>query len=195
MSIRSVPLLIGIGVFVSTCELAIAADDGPGQDQTQKQLTMKDAQQIFTRLEGKWKGNCKTWFEPGKLADESPVEGKFHRIVHGGFLRHEYSSTIKGKPRTGDETLMFNPVKKKFESAWIDSFHMSYEIMFSEGDATKNGFFVVGKYDVAPNTPQWGWKTVYEIVDDDHLTITAFNISPAGEEAKAVEVEYTRDKE
>jgi len=74
----------------------------------------------------------------------------------------------------------------------VDDFHMNYGIMFSEGEATERGFVVTGSYDVAPDTPPWGWKTVFEVIGEDHLTITAYNVTPDGQEAKAVETQYVR---
>jgi hypothetical protein len=71
---------------------------------------------------------------------------------------------------------------------------MSYGILYSEGVDTKTGFVVTGKYYSAHDKPAWGWRTEFELTDNDHLTITAYNITPDGKEAKAVETKYSRTR-
>jgi hypothetical protein len=67
--------------------------------------------------------------------------------------------------------------------------------MFCVGSARDNGFVVLGTYPDPTGGPDWGWRTHVELVDKDHLTITAYNITPEGEEAKATEAILTRVKQ
>jgi hypothetical protein len=150
---------------------------------------------VLQTMVGKWKGSCRTWFKPEVLADESAIEGSIEPILAEKIFRHTYTGAMKGKPRTGEETLAHNSVSKLFEVSWFDSFHMNYGMLFSTGSASDRGFTVTGKYDVGPGQPPWGWKTVYEMVDEDHLTITAYNITADGQESKAVETKYVRVRE
>lgn len=147
------------------------------------------------QLEGHWTGTTRTWFEPGQLADESPMRGTLRAVVGGRFLLHEYQGNLNGKPLEGMTLYGFHLGSGKFQCAWVDTFHMGTGMMFSEGESTTKGFSVLGHYGTIEYGETWGWRTEVELINPDQLVITSYNISPAGEEAKATETVYYRQKE
>lgn len=148
----------------------------------------------LSKLAGEWQGSAKTWFEADTVADDSPVRGSIRVIMEGRFIIHEYKGSFGEKPLEGINIIGHNLSLNKFESAWIDSFHTGTALMFSEGKRDAEDISVLGSYAyVTPDTEQhWGWRTNIEIINDDELKITAYNISPEGNESKATEIHYKR---
>jgi len=145
-------------------------------------------------LVGSWTGTSKLWLEPDKLTDESPVVGSIHLILDARFALYLYQGSIEGEPQHGMFMFGYNTTDDQYEASWVDSFHNNTAIMFCVGIPRDNGFSVLGSYPDPTGGPDWGWRTEVEWVDRDHLVISAYNISPEGDEAKATETKLTRGK-
>ena len=149
---------------------------------------------FLAQLAGHWTGTSKLWMEPDKLADESPVLGAITLVLEGRFAIYLYQGSIEGEPQHGMFTFGYNTTLEQYEASWLDSFHNNTGIMFCVGSAREKGFVVLGTYPDPAGGPDWGWRTVVELVDADHLTMTAYNIHPELGEAKATEAKLVRTK-
>lgn len=147
---------------------------------------------FFAQLAGHWQGTSKLWLEPDKLANEAPIVGTIQLVLDGRFALFLYQSTIDDEAQHGMITFGYNTLLDQYEASWVDSFHNNTAIMFCTGDAKGNGFFVLGSYPDPSGGPDWGWRTEVELINNDRLIITAYNITPEGMEGKATELSLTR---
>ena len=149
---------------------------------------------FLTQLVDGWTGKTRTWLEPGSVPTEFQIQGSIQLILGGRFVIYLYQSAVEGEPQHGMFTFGYNTNLDRFEASWVDSFHNRTAIMFCVGNTIENGFSVLGSYPDPTGGPDWGWRTDVQLLDTDHLLITAYNISPEGDGAKAIESQLTRAK-
>lgn len=144
------------------------------------------------QLVGTWRGTTRVWFEPDTIADEAPVQATIRSVLGGRFVLHEYETTFMGELQLGLALYGWHIDRNGHEAAWIDSAHTGTQLMYSEAPTGDQRFAVLGHYGGHEDGAPWGWRTEIALDGDDRLVIIAFNITPQGEESKAVETIYTR---
>jgi hypothetical protein len=150
------------------------------------------AHAFLAAIEGDWEGTTRLWLEPGKLTDTSPCRGRIRLALGGRFAIHEYEGAVEGQPLSGVAIYGCDVATSEWQMAWADSWHMGTGVLWSTGRGAPAPYSVLGYYRDPAGGPPWGWRTELALEGPDRLVVTMFNVTPDGQQAKAVETVYDR---
>lgn len=150
----------------------------------------------LARMVGTWEGVCRLWFERDMLAAESMQRGTLRSVLGGRFLLHDYVWEFDGRSYAGLALLGHDVDARRWECAWIDSFHTGTSILHARAESAGEPahFSVLGDYGGghSPCASTCRWCAEIAQPEHDRLTIVMTTLSPSGEEMRALEVEYQR---
>ena len=144
------------------------------------------AREMITALVGEWNGTYRLWLEPDELRTEGPTRCIGRSLLAGRFVALDYDWVDGHDPQLGSMLLGCSD-EGRWEMAWVDSWHTGTSMMFCVGGPDADVLGAYGRSD-----ERWGWRTRFDLVSRDELVITAWNITPAGDETKATEARYQR---
>jgi hypothetical protein len=192
----------------SAAQPAAPTSAQPNQAEMMKQMMelskLNENHKLLASLAGTWTYNIKFWMNPDPNA--KPQESKGSAVTKPMMGGRYFVMDVSGKMQMpGPDGKMkdmefkgmgvdgYDNVKKKFVSSWIDN--MGTGIEFSEGtyDPATKTFTYASEMEAVP-----GMKTkvreVLKIADNDHHTFEWYEDRGKGQEAKTMEISYTRKK-
>ena len=149
---------------------------------------MTSIDDLLQHAPGTWEGTYQLWFDPaGEPQTTSPTGATVSLELDGNGLLLRYDWSFGDDAHTGLAVL--SRAGDGLQMGWSDTFHYSAGVMHCAaggGSATS----MLGSYEAAGAT--WGWRTQVDMAGPDELTITAWNVTPDGEEGIATRASYRR---
>jgi hypothetical protein len=162
-----------------------------------------DNHKVLADMVGSWNYTVKMWMDPtpGAKPEESKGTAVRKSIMGGRYFVTDVSGQMEmpgpdGKKKEMDFKGMsieaYDNIKKKFVSTWIDN--MSTMVMMAEGtyDPAAKTFTYNAECEMMPGM-HTKIREVIKIADKDHHTFEWYE-NRGGQEAKTMEINYTRKK-
>ncbi|MBA2585740.1 MAG: DUF1579 domain-containing protein [Chthoniobacterales bacterium] len=180
-----------------------AADMQKMMGQMMELSKLNENHKLLAGLAGTWSYTVKMWMSPDPAAPPSESKGTAVRkpIMNGRYFTMDVSGKMQmpgpdGKMKDmefkGTSIEAYDNVKQKFVSTWADN--MSTGIMMSEGtyDPATKTFTYTGEMEMMPGMKS-KVREVVKITDSNHHAFEFYE-DRGGQEAKTMEINYTRKK-
>lgn len=149
--------------------------------------------ELLRQFEGQWEATSRSFLTSAKAEECQGAESA--RMGYDGFwLTIDFKGEVRGKPFQGYGTMGYDPRKTKYVMTWIDN--MSPYSLWAEGDADAAGkvfTFISDGCDPETGKPA-RMRSVFEIKDADHRTLTFYAFGKDGPDRKFSEIQYARKK-
>ena len=143
-------------------------------------------------MAGRWQGTNRLHDPFSGKPEDTASSAALTPLLGGRFVRLDYDWSYRGERQEGSLLIGCQPDHDRMTVHWIDSWHMSHDVLVCEGaDAESDDVDVRGSY-AAPPGPDWGWRIVIRPAAPAALHVIMHNITPGGEEAVAVEATFAR---
>jgi hypothetical protein len=162
------------------------------QEKWMEYMTPSSAHKMMSKTTGEWTTKMQMWPAPG--ADPMTSEGTCNAemILGGRYLQTKYSGTVMGMPFEGISTDGYDNAKKVYINSWVDN--MGTGIMHSEGKYDESTKIIT--YNGTMFDPMQGKDAAYrqtmQMIDENHMVMEMFNISPEGKEYKSMHIDYVK---
>ncbi len=147
----------------------------------------------MTRAEGTWDAGVEISVGPPGTPPQLSKAVETNRLCCGGlWLVTEFKSIPGSAPFEGHGITGFEPAKKKYVSAWVDSDLTTP--MVSEGAYDAAGMTLTLRGSMTSKGKTLQWRSVEAWKNDDTRQFTMFMRGPNGKETPSLNVTYTRRK-
>jgi hypothetical protein len=185
----------------------VAPSGQPSEAEMMKQMMelskLNENHKLLGDMVGTWSYTVKFWMNPDPSANPQESKGTAVRksMMDGRYFVEDVSGKMQmpgpdGKMKETNFKGMgfeaYDNVKKKFVATWMDN--MGTGIMMSEGtyDPVTKTFTYTGENEAMPGV-KTKVREVIKLVDKDHHTLDFYE-DRGGQEAKTMEITYTRKK-
>lgn len=146
----------------------------------------------LTKITGSWTGQNQLWLTPQDPVQVRDTQAVVGLVAQGKFITIQYIWEVDGQPQEGLLVVGSKQDDGDASIYWIDSWHMNDDYMILKGPVTESGGITgLGSYPVSEYS-DWGWRITVEPQENGKFTLLMYNITPDGQEIRAVEAVYTR---